>query len=158
MQFQSGEIDGLGIRRVEKHSDERGWLAELFRADELDRDGMPAMGYISVTRPGAGRGPHEHREQTDQFCFLGPGRFEVRLWDNRPESPTFQNLMTVVAGDAEPKLITVPPGVVHGYKNIGQQDAVVINLPNRLYRGRGRDEAVDEIRHETGRGSPFQLD
>lgn len=152
------EIEGVEIRRLQRHTDQRGWLAEIFRADEIEPGRMPAMGYVSVTKPGESRGPHEHREQSDWFCFVGPGRFEVRLWDNRPESPTHTQSQTLIVGEAEPTMILVPPGVVHGYRNIGSEEAMALNFPNRLYAGEGRREPVDEIRHEADHASQFAMD
>jgi dTDP-4-dehydrorhamnose 3,5-epimerase len=54
--------------------------------------------------------------------------------------------------------VIVPPGVVHGYKNIGDKPGWVFNAPNRLYAGRGKQEPVDEIRHEDEDGSPFRIE
>jgi len=47
---------------------------------------------------------------------------------------------------------------VHAYKNIGGEDGIVFNAPNRLYAGAGKRSPVDEIRHEEETGSPFFLD
>jgi dTDP-4-dehydrorhamnose 3,5-epimerase len=47
---------------------------------------------------------------------------------------------------------------VHAYQNIGAVDGIVINCPNRLYRGQGRREQVDEIRHEDDPNTPFRMD
>jgi dTDP-4-dehydrorhamnose 3,5-epimerase len=52
----------------------------------------------------------------------------------------------------------VPPGVVHAYKNIGSEPGLVFNCPNRLYKGPGRKDPVDEIRHEADKDTPFRLD
>ena len=68
------------------------------------------------------------------------------------------NRQTIAVGEDNPSVITIPPGVVHGYRNIGDGEAMVINLPNRLYAGVGKNEAVDEIRHESNDGSPFNMD
>lgn len=141
-------IDGVVIYELKKFHDERGWLAELFRHDELDREFYPVMSYISFTRPGVQRGPHEHVEQADLFCFIGPSTFNLRLWDNRPESSTYRNMMSLFVGENDPKAVVVPKGVVHGYKNVGEVDGMVINCPNRLYMGEGKKEPIDEIRHE----------
>ena len=151
------QIEGVIIRPLVRREDERGWLTELFRSDELEAEHMPAMGYVSVTRPGVGRGPHEHAEQTDIFCFVGPGSFQVHLWDNREDSPSMGVSQDVLVGEDMPTIVVIPPGVVHGYRNVGQVDAMVINLPDRLYRGVGRSEPVDEIRHEDEVDSPFRL-
>ena len=47
------------------------------------------MAYVSLTHPGVSRGPHEHVEQADYFCFIGSGVSRVYLWDARKGSPTF---------------------------------------------------------------------
>ncbi len=152
------DIDGVVIREISKHHDDRGWLAELFRHDEMDADCYPAMAYVSVTRPGVARGPHEHAEQTDLFCFLGPSTFRLYLWDNRESSPTFGAKAVLDLGEAKHALVIVPPGVVHAYRNIGDIDGLIFNAPNRLYAGEGKRQPVDEIRHEDDPESPFQLD
>jgi dTDP-4-dehydrorhamnose 3,5-epimerase len=156
--FTKGQIEGVLIRSLVKHSDRRGWLTELFRQDEIPAENMPAMGYVSATEPGVARGPHEHREQADGFCFVGPSTFRVFLWDNRPQSPTYRNRMTFEVGESNPQYIIVPPGVVHAYKNIGLSSGWVIDLPNRLYAGSGRKETVDEVRHEDDKNTLFVMD
>jgi dTDP-4-dehydrorhamnose 3,5-epimerase len=54
-------------------------------------------------------------------------------------------------------VVTVPPGVVHGYTNVSDEDAWVVNFPNRLYAGAGKREPVDEIRHEEASGHRFPM-
>ena len=152
------EIDGVIIRKLNRFDDSRGWLTELFRHDELPRDYHPVMSYISMTRPGIARGPHEHVDQSDLFCFLGPSTFRLYLWDNRPSSPTHGLRFEADFGESRRALVIVPPGVVHAYKNIGTVDGIVFNAPNRLYAGEGRTYPVDEIRHESDSDSPFQVD
>ena len=156
--FQPGEIKGVIIRDLRKFNDPRGWLCELFRHDELDAEFLPTMAYISSTTPGVTRGPHEHVDQADLFCFLGPSNFKLRLWDNRPDSPSFRNVMTLIVGADDQKVVVVPKGVAHAYQNIGAVDGIVINCPNRLYMGGGRHEQVDEIRHEDDPNTPFRMD
>lgn len=151
-------IEGVIIREIKKHADSRGWLAELFRHDLLEQAAWPVMAYASATKPGIARGPHEHRAQADLFCFLGPSDFSIKLWDNRLDSPTYREVLELVAGESAPQMIFVPHGVVHVYKNIGSQDGLVINCSNALYAGHGRREEVDEIRHEDDPDSPFQFE
>ncbi|MCB8932019.1 MAG: WxcM-like domain-containing protein [Fimbriimonadaceae bacterium] len=138
-------MDGVVIKRLKRFSDARGWLVELFRDDELPESFEPTMGYLSVTHPGIARGPHEHRDQTDGFVFLS-GTFELHLWENRPGREPLHEVHAV--GEASPVFVTVPPGVVHAYRNVGETDAYVLNFPDRLYAGWGKKEPVDEIRHE----------
>ena len=156
--FSEGEINGVVVRKLNRYFDDRGWLTELFRKDELDEEFLPAMSYISSTNPGVTRGPHEHWDQADLFCFIGPSNFKIRLWDNRKDSETFGSVMTLVVGQDNPAAVLIPAGVVHGYQNVGSVDGIVINCPNRLYAGAGRTEEVDEIRHENDDESIFSMD
>jgi len=158
MKFKRGMIEDVLVRDVRKFVDERGWLAEIFRHDELATPFHPVMAYVSMTLPDVVRGPHEHVDQADLFAFIGPSNFKLRLWDNRRESPTYGNEMTLFVGEDNPKLVLVPKGVVHVYKNVGGKLGITINCPNRLYAGLGKREPVDEIRHEDDPETPFRVD
>ena len=158
MEFKKGEIEGVVIEKLVKFADERGFLVETFRADNLSDGLQPMMSYVSYTRPGVARGPHEHLEQTDIFCFMGPGNFRIKLWDNRGESKTYGYCMELIGGEDNPIRVIVPPGVVHGYENISEdENGMVLNYPDKLYRGWDRKEKVDEIRHED-KEDEFYLD
>jgi dTDP-4-dehydrorhamnose 3,5-epimerase len=48
--------------------------------------------------------------------------------------------------------------VVHAYRNISRTErGMVLNYPDTLYAGQGRNEPVDEVRHEVD-NDPFFLD
>jgi dTDP-4-dehydrorhamnose 3,5-epimerase len=158
MQFTTGPIDGVIFKPLKKFHDQRGWLCELFRHDELPAEYHPVMAYISMSAAGVARGPHEHRDQADCFCFLGPSNFKLYLWDNRPASRTYGHKQTDVVGADKPMLVIIPAGVAHAYKNVGTGEGIVFNCPNRLYRGPGKKEPVDEVRHEEDPQTPFVLD
>jgi dTDP-4-dehydrorhamnose 3,5-epimerase len=149
MEIKQGEIEGIVVTPLKRNMDSRGYLVETFRVDTLPDNIRPQMSYLSVTEPGIVRGPHEHRDQTDVFSFLGPGNFLICLWDNRKGKKTFGNRMVLSGGSDNPITLIVPPGVVHGYRNTSKTErGTVLNYPDRLYAGAGKREPVDEIRHE----------
>ena len=158
MNFIEGDIRDVVVYPLKKYADDRGWLSELFRHDDLDQEFHPVMSYISFTLPGVQRGPHEHVDQADLFCFIGPSTFRMRMWDNRADSPTFNHVMTLLVGQDNAQAIVVPRGVVHGYRNLGEIDGMVINCPNRLYMGEGKRELIDEIRHEDDPDTIYKMD
>ena len=159
LEWTKGSIKGVIMNKLIKHLDRRGFLCETFRQDELPPNLKPVMSYVSYTEPGIARGPHEHSEQTDIFALLGPGNFLLKLWDNRKESPTYLKYIELIAGKDNPLTVIVPPGVVHGYKNISANErGMVINYPDRLYMGEGKKDTVDEVRHEDNKNSPFNLE
>jgi dTDP-4-dehydrorhamnose 3,5-epimerase len=126
---------------IPKFEDGRGWLMELFRTDELEF--APEMAYVSQTLPGVMRGPHEHREQTDFFVFIGPGEFELHLWSREIKLHEVHKV-----GESRPRAVVVPPGIIHGYKCVSDHAGLVFNAPDALYAGPGKMYPVDEIRHE----------
>lgn len=158
MRFTPGTIDGIIWKPLAKYHDHRGWLCELFRHDEMAEAFHPAMAYASVTEPGVARGPHEHVDQADYFSFFGPSDFKLYLWDTRPFSPTYGVVQVETVGMSLPMAVIVPPGVVHAYRNVGTVPGLVFNGPNRLFKGWGKQEPVDEIRHENIPNSPFVMD
>lgn len=158
MEIRKGPIEGVKVTPIRKFVDERGWLAELFRHDELEQEFHPVMAYISITQPGVLRGPHEHVDQADLFVWVGPGDFKVTLWDNRATSPTFGNRMELFLGANNPGSILVPKGVVHCYRCISTEPGWVFNAPNQLYAGEGKRSPVDEVRHEDDPANPFVKD
>lgn len=156
--FREGPIEGVVFKGLKRFSDQRGWLVELYREDELSEKNHPVMAYVSETLPGVARGPHEHVDQADYFAFMGPGDFKLYLWDRRADSPTYGNKQTLLVGASNMQSVIIPPGVVHAYKNVGDVPGWVFNAPNRLYAGHGKKEPVDEIRHEDLENSPYVLD
>lgn len=167
MTFPAGTIADVVWKPLNFYRDSRGWLTELFRNDDVPAEYRPVMAYVSMTDPGVARGPHEHVEQADYFCFIGPGVFRVYLWDARKESPTFGHREVKDVGDAAPFALIVPPGVVHAYKNVSAVSGIVFNAANTLYAGEGRKgwrgpkgspDYVDEIRHEQVEGTTYVLD
>ena len=156
--YREGTIDGVEVKLLKRFEDGRGWLVELYREDEVQPPRHPVMAYVSETLPGVARGPHEHRDQTDYFAFVGPGDFKLYLWDARDDSPTAGNRQVLLVGESDNRAVIVPPGVVHAYKCISSTSGIVFNAPNQLYAGQGKACEVDEIRHEDLADSPFVLD
>lgn len=109
------------------HADERAnrWC-DLF-------EGTPGDVNLFVLKPGQVSAWHRHREQTDQFIVVD-GAVEFGMYTD---------------GDAVPNFITVPynignklaihPGTWHGYKNIGETDALLLMYLSHKYED-GWDE------------------
>jgi dTDP-4-dehydrorhamnose 3,5-epimerase len=158
LEYVDGEIEGVEIRPLKFFHDQRGWLVEIFRHDELGQDRWPVMMYVSSTLPGVARGPHEHVDQTDGFAFIGPSEFRLFMWDARPNSRTRGHRKVATLGASAPTAVWIPPGVVHAYQNVGDVPGLVFNTPNRLYAGWGKSQPVDEIRHEDDDPRRFPMD
>ncbi|MBU0636896.1 MAG: dTDP-4-dehydrorhamnose 3,5-epimerase family protein [Patescibacteria group bacterium] len=148
-------INEIIIKKLNKYEDERGWLIEVYRNDQVNY--LPVMGYVSFTKAGVVRGPHEHIKQSDAFVFVGPGNFELHLWDNRQNSLTNKEYLKIEVGENNPVLVIVPPGVIHGYKCVSDSGGYSINLPDKLYKGKNKTEEVDEIRWEKDKNQLYKI-
>jgi len=124
-------IDGVIVKPLRLLRDERGWLMEILRADDphFQRFGQV---YVTVARPGVVKAWHAHERQTDHLAVVA-GEARVGLYDGREGSPTRGNVLEIVAGENNPVLIVVPPGVYHGFKAVGGAPAHVVNVPTELY-------------------------
>lgn len=154
------EIPGLPGVRVEAlpvFKDARGSLHELFRVDEVPAGFKPLMACSSWSHPGVARGPHQHVGQDDYFTFAGPSDFRVYLWDDRPGAAGPAQGWFINTGEQAPTRIHVPRGVVHAYKNVGSCCGLVVTVTSLLFKGEGRRDPVDEIRHELNPQSPYRL-
>src|SRR3989344_2445478 len=129
-------INVVKINPITIYEDERGWLAECFRSDNINI--TPEMSYFSYTKYNEIRGPHKHIYQTDFFVFIGPGNFKLYLWDNQPRSKTRGKNIEIIVGESNPVSVIVPPQIVHGYKSISKSGSFSINYPNKLYKGVGK--------------------
>ena len=148
-------INGVIVKELKKYEDDRGYLIEIYRRDEIDLG--VAMSYLSMTLPGVARGPHEHVYQTDYFIFPGSGDFILYLWDKRANSTTFGEKIEMKVGVSYSCTVIVPPGVVHGYKCVSDVPAMSINFPDKLYKGVNKQDEIDEVRWEQDINSPYKI-
>lgn len=131
-------IDGVVARELVPHRDDRGTLTEMLRSDWPEFRGF-GQAIVTFNRPGVVRAWHWHDRQTDVIVPVH-GIVVVPLYDGRPSSPTAGRVDEYVVGDGVLLAITVPPGVYHGYKTIGPETAIIVNLPDHAYDARRPDE------------------
>jgi dTDP-4-dehydrorhamnose 3,5-epimerase len=144
-------IDGVLVQPLTWHNDQRGSLAELVRADDPAMMVAPVgQVYVTTLYPGVVKGWHLHRLQWDRMVCLR-GRVLLGLVDAREGSPTHRAQMRVVLGDRNFVVARIPPGVWHGLKNLGGDEAMVVNVVSEPY---ARD-APDEIRESPHGVLPF---
>lgn len=135
-------IDGVHVRGLDYRVDDRGYLLEIVRSDD---PGFTEFGqaYVTACYPGVVKAWHCHELQTDRLCALS-GMMKVALWDGRPSSPTRGSLDVLVIGERAPHVITVPPGVWHGFTALGPQTALMLNVCDKVYCR----ERPDELRKD----------
>lgn len=132
------DIDGVFIKDLRVIPDERGWLMEILRCDEKLFQQFGQV-YLTTAYPGVVKGWHYHKKQTDNFTCI-KGMMKVALYDGREGSSTKGGLMELFIGEKNPKLVSVPPGVYHGFKAIGTETAYFLSVPTLPYDYKQPDE------------------
>jgi dTDP-4-dehydrorhamnose 3,5-epimerase len=131
-------IEGVRTKELKVHCDERGLLFEILRADESLFSSFGQV-YVTTCYPGVVKAWHLHKLQTDNLCVLR-GSAKLVLFDPRPDSPTKGEINEFFPCDEKRLLVQIPPGVYHGFKNIGMDELLILNIPTHVYEYRQPDE------------------
>ena len=68
------------------------------------------------------------------------GMMKIVLYDARKDSKTCGEVQEFFAGEHNPILIHIPPYVYHGFKCISEKEAIVVNVPTKVYNYENPDE------------------
>ena len=131
-------IQGVEIKQLTRHADERGYLMELVRSDDAIFSKFGQC-YVSMNYPGVVRAWHWHKKQDDFFVVV-KGMIKVGLFDMREGSPTRGEAGEYYLGDNNNIVLKIPPGVAHGYKTVGTEPSLLVNFPSELYNREEPDE------------------
>lgn len=125
-------IEGIIIKELITHVDERGYFREIIRVtDDIFAEGFGQWSH-SLMYTGVAKAWHIHRIQID-WWYVPVGVLRVALHDTRPESPTYRETMEFVMGENQPsKIIRIPPGVAHGCKCLSGP-AHLFYITSRIY-------------------------
>lgn len=131
-------IEGVKTKGLRVIPDERGWLMEILRSDDelFEKFGQV---YITTAYPNVVKAWHYHKKQTDNFTCI-KGMMKVALCDARENSSTYKEITEFFVGEKNPILISVPPGVYHGFKAIGTETAYFLSIPTLPYNYDEPDE------------------
>jgi dTDP-4-dehydrorhamnose 3,5-epimerase len=88
--------------------------------------------HLTTTFSGRIRAWGLHQESTDRL-FIVSGLVKIVIFDGRQNSPTFGHLNEFTVSEKNPGLLIIPPNLYHGWKNIGTSEAIIINMPTKMY-------------------------
>jgi dTDP-4-dehydrorhamnose 3,5-epimerase len=131
-------IDGVKVKHLKVNCDERGNLFEILRSDD-DLYLKFGQAYVTTSYPGVVKAWHMHKHQSDHMSVI-TGRVKFVLYDARENSPTYGEINELFFGDQNRMLVQIPPGIYHGFKNIGVDECHVLNLPTEVYKHTDPDE------------------
>ncbi len=125
-------INNVIITPLKKIPDERGAIMHMMRVDSPLYKKFGEI-YFSIAYPGVIKGWHEHTKQTQNYAVIS-GMIKLVLFDNRHDSSTYQETMELFIGDLNYCLVTIPTGIINGYKCIGTEKCVVANCSDLPYQ------------------------
>jgi len=135
-------IEGVMVKDLGKHVDERGFFTELMRDDwtELLRKDDIVQFNLSYSFPGIVRAWHRHlRGQVDYFICI-EGSIKVCAYDDREDSATYEELDEIVLSSERLSVARIPGILWHGYKVIGTKPIKLLYGVNKLYDYNNPDE------------------
>lgn len=125
-------IEGVTLRLVRPASHPHGHLTEVFREDWGVTDAPLVQVTFTTTFPGRVRAWGLHEFTTDRL-FAATGSLRIVCYDGRQGSPTHGAINEFFLGERNQGLVVIPPGVYHGWQNIGAEEASIVSMPSRLY-------------------------
>jgi dTDP-4-dehydrorhamnose 3,5-epimerase len=116
------KIEGVEIVELKRFNDDGGSMTELGRLDKGLHKQLPGFEVrqvnYSVLEPLAIKAFHLHERQTDVWYVPPSDKLLLVLADVRAGSATEGQIMRVVLGDGNSRLVRIPPGVAHGCRNL----------------------------------------
>lgn len=113
------QIEGVILKNLERHRDERGYFEELIRvSDPFFKEGFGQLSH-SYMYSGIIKAWHIHKTQIDWwYCIKGD--LKVAVCDLRSNSKTYKIINEFQIGEhSDNRIIKIPAGVAHGCKVIG---------------------------------------
>ena len=112
-------IEGVELKALVTHSDERGFFREIVRnTEEIVSEGWAQVSH-SLMHPAVAKGWHVHVTQID-WWYVPVGDLKVALYDTRKGSSTHKQLDELFLGEHyKGQLLKIPAGVAHGCRVIG---------------------------------------
>lgn len=130
-------LEGVRIKSLIRHFDERGFFSEVMRRDWGDILEEPefVQANISFTYPGIVRAWHRHlKGQIDYFICLR-GSIMICAYDDKTGE-----LNEIISAGDDSKIVRVPGYYWHGFKVVGNEPALLLYFVNRLYDYTDPDE------------------
>lgn len=131
-------IDGVVIKKLVVHADERGRVIEILRKDDPVFEQFGQV-YMTTAYSGVVKAWHYHKKQHDIVTVVH-GMMKIVLYDPRQESPTHKQINEFFIGVHNPILLKIPPLVYHGFKCISEHEAIVVSCPTFPFNAQAPDE------------------
>ena len=119
-------MENIHTKKLVKHVDNRGWLAEIFRPEDVNKT-MKGQVTITTAHPGTVKANHYHKKMNEWYCVI-KGEMHLVLKDMKTGEKK-----EVVLEEDDLKIIKITPWIAHGFKNIGNEMLIVLMYIDRPF-------------------------
>ncbi|MHB8723036.1 MAG: polysaccharide biosynthesis C-terminal domain-containing protein [Steroidobacteraceae bacterium] len=123
----------VSVQSVKTHRDARGSVFEPLNDAEL---AAQKNVHVVLTQPNEVRGNHVHRTAVETTSVVGPCLIRLK------EDGAIRDLEVPVG---ETWRLTIPPGVVHAFRNTGDSMMVLVSFSTNLHDPAGTDTLREQI-------------
>ena len=132
------KMKGVEIKNLIVHKDYRGWLAEIFRPEDVNKT-MKGQVTITAALPGIVKANHYHKRKNELYCVI-QGKIKLVLKDiNTNNDENF------ILDSDKLQIIKIPPNVSHGFKNVGDNEARVLMYIDEPFDKNDPDTFADVV-------------
>jgi dTDP-4-dehydrorhamnose 3,5-epimerase len=132
-------IAGVIVRPAITQLDERGEVCEIYNPAWSLTNAPIVYVYQALLRPGKIKGWVYHENQDDRL-FVSMGTLKIVLFDRREGSPTEGLINEIHLSERNRGLLIIPRLVAHAVQNIGNTDALFVNLPTQPFNHQQPDK------------------
>lgn len=137
-------LEGVTITPLKIIPDDRGQVMHVMRSD-VSYFRKFGETYISCIYPNVIKAWKLHTVNYGNLA-VPHGRVKFVLYDMRDGSPTKHQLQEVYLGDSSYNLLTIPPGIAYGWKNLLPETAIVVNCSTEPHQaGEALSFPLDQI-------------
>jgi len=130
----------INITKLDKKSDERGWVAEVLRFESISNKKKEfGQIYMTTANPGFVKGNHYHIRKTEWFCVIR-GKALLLLKDRK----TGEEKEISMSG-SELRIVEIPINVIHAIKNVGKDEMHLLAYIDESYNSSDPDTFMEKI-------------
>jgi UDP-2-acetamido-2,6-beta-L-arabino-hexul-4-ose reductase len=126
------------ITKLEKKTDERGWLAEILKNESVKRKEFGQI-YITTANSGFVKGNHYQMRKTEWFCVI-TGKALLLLKEKKTGKT-----QEIELDGSELKIVEIPPDVIHAIKNIGKDEMHLLAYIDESFDPKDPDTFMEKI-------------
>ena len=135
-------IEGVKVVPLKQIPDERGTVMHMLKRTDPHFIRFGEI-YFTTVHPGVVKGWHKHQRMSLNYA-CPYGRVKLVLYDDRENSPTRGEIMELLLGPDDYKLVQIPTNVWNSFKGLGDVTSIIANCATEPHT-KEFSEAIDPM-------------